>query len=382
MTGKTAIVVGGGIAGLATAAGLNQRGWTVTLLEQAAEFGAVGAAIALWPNALRALDEVGALDKLGGERVAAAGGVRDWHGRWIVRQQDPRDALAEVAVPHRAELMDALLSQVPADIRVTGVRVREVRIDGRHAVVRHDGGELTADLVVGADGLRSVVRTSLWPNPPALAYSGQTVWRVVLPRPATLSAAEVSWTETWGPGGVFGVFPMPGDRLYCYGTASVPAWGQSPDGELAEFRRRFADWCHPIPAILAAAEPEQVLRNDLFYLPKLSTFTQGPVALVGDAAHAMVPYLDQGGCQGLEDAATLVVLADSEPDLAAALRRYDRLRRPRSQRVWSMSRATGRGTHVRSAALRALRDAVLRALPPSIALSSTSSLFDWRPPAA
>jgi 2-polyprenyl-6-methoxyphenol hydroxylase-like FAD-dependent oxidoreductase len=384
MTERTAVIVGGGIGGLAAAAGLHRRGWTVRVLERAPEFTEVGAGISLWPNAFTALATLG-VPGPGEDRIGVAGGLRDWRGRWIVRMDDTDLATrhtGSAVVAHRAELLAALLDRVPAECRMSGTAVHGVRLDGRRAVVSYQGGELEADLVVGADGMRSAVRASLWrggehtAEPPV--YSGQTAWRMVLPRPAVRDVTGVrAWAETWGPGGVFGLFPMSGDRVYCYATATVPAGG---DGGLAELRERFRDWCDPIPRVLAAAAPEHVLRNDIHYLPRLRTYTHGPVVLLGDAAHAMTPNLGQGGCQALEDAATLSVLA-SGPDLAAALRRYDELRRPRTQELWKRSLQGGRLSHLVPAPARVARNAVLRALPRSVFLNSLARPFSWQPPA-
>ncbi|GAB1509042.1 FAD-dependent monooxygenase [Actinophytocola sp. KF-1] len=368
-----AIVAGGGIGGLAVAAGLSWQGWDVTVLEQTAEFGVVGSAISLWPNAFRALEAVGAAVPAG--RLGAAGGLRDWRGRWIVRMEDVSEYTAQATVAHRHDLRNALLAQVSDNCQLPGVRVTGARIEGDRAIVAHDGGELSADLLVGADGLNSAVRRALWPDAAPPRYSGNTVWRLIMPAPAGVTA----WAETWGPGAVFGVFPMSGDRVYCFGTATVPAGGRSPDGELAELRRRFGDWCAPIPEILAAATEDQVLRNDIHYLPKLPAYVRGPVALVGDAAHAMTPNIGQGGCQALEDAATLSVAVETQPDLATALRRYDELRRPRTQALWRKALLSRDISHLTWAPARVLRNAALRALPKSLFVRSLAQPFSWRP---
>lgn len=368
-----AVIVGGGIGGLAVAAGLHRRGWSVTVLEQTAEFAVVGAGISLWPNAFRALDAIGVA--LGDQRADAAGGLRDWRGRWIVRAGE--DTTRAVVV-HRNDLRNALLERVPAACQVAGARVSAVRIEGDRAVVAHEGGEVTADLVVGADGMNSAVRRSVWPAGPVPVYSGQSVWRAVLPMPAGL-ADTGHWAETWGPGSVFGMFPMAGDLLYCYGSGPAPEGTHSPDGELPELHRRFGDWCEPIPTVLAAAREEHVLRNDVFHLPPLPTYTKGPVVLVGDAAHAMTPNLGQGGCQALEDAATLGVALDAGFDVPTALRRYDAVRRPRTQAIARKALAARTLSHLTFAPARVARNVLLRALPTAVFDKSFTQPFDWRP---
>ncbi|MGB3441362.1 MAG: FAD-dependent monooxygenase [Actinophytocola sp.] len=376
-----AIVAGGGIGGLAVAAGLSRRGWDVTVLERTGEFDVVGSAISLWPNAFRALEAVGAT--VGGERLGAEGGLRDWRGRWIVRMDDDEVATghtAKAVVTHRHDLRTALLAQVPAHCRLAGVLVTGARVEGSRAVVEHDGGELSADLLIGADGVNSAVRRALWPDAAPARYSKHTAWRMILPRPETLMDAGVEiWAETWGPGAVFGMFPMGGDRVYCYGTGAVPAGQRGVDGELAELRRRFEDWCEPIPTVLAAATEERVLRNDIYYLPRLPTYVHGPVALLGDAAHAMTPNLGQGGCQALEDAATLSVAVETQPDLATALRRYDELRRPRTQALGRKALLSRDLSHLSWGPARAARNAVLRTLPRSVFVRSLAQPFSWRP---
>lgn len=371
-----AVIAGGGIGGLAVAAGLHRRGWRVTVLEQTSEFAVVGAGISLWPNAFRALDAVGV--DIGDARLDVAGGLRDRDGRWIVRMdREVVDRYAATAVVvHRHDLRTALLAQVPAECQLAGVRVLGVRTDGDRAVVEYDGGELTADLVVGADGVRSAVRAALWPEAAPPRYVGQTAWRLVMPRVPGM--AEL-WGETWGPGAVFGVYPMPDDLVYCYATGTVPLGDSSADGELAELRRRFSDWCEPIPTVLAAATEEQVLRNDIYALPPLPTYVRGPVALLGDAAHAMRPYLGQGGCQALEDAATLCVAVETQLDLATALPRYDELRRPRTQDMARKSRMSGLVGHLSWTPARVARNALLRAMPTSVFVRSLARPFSWRP---
>ena len=243
-----AIIVGGGIGGLATAVALDQRGWQVEVLERAPAFTEAGAGLSLWPNALRALDRLGLGDTVRGRAVLTGqAGIRDAAGRWLSRSDtaELERRFGPTALVHRADLLADLRAAVPGESLRSGITVRAVRPDG---TVRHSGGESRADLVVGADGLRSVVRSSVWPDAPAPRYVGYTSWRLITP-PVPVGES----CESWGRGERFGYARLPDGRVYCYAAANAPE-GEAGDG-LAGLRRRFGGWHDPIPALLAAADP-------------------------------------------------------------------------------------------------------------------------------
>ncbi|TDC74620.1 FAD-dependent monooxygenase [Streptomyces hainanensis] len=387
MAERRAVVVGGGIGGLAAAVALRRRGWRVEVLERAERFAEIGAGISLWPNALRALDRLGLASRLRAlGAVERGGGMRDRAGRWLSRTDNAeieRRFGWPLLVLHRADLLGALADALPADVLRPGCPVHEVRQDGAGVTVAHGAGTSRADLVVAADGLRSAVRARWWPGAAAPRYAGHTAWRMVtdpLPAPPTEGAA------TWGRGERFGYTALPGGRVYCFAAATVPegtpeaeAGGAGSRGEHAELRRRFGDWPDPIPDLLARVPPERVLRHDVYELPPLASFANGRIALLGDAAHAMTPNLGQGACQAIEDAVVLADRLAAEADVDQALAGYDRLRRPRTQAIVRRSARLGRVGQLAWPPAVLARDVAARLTPAALTLRSMAPVLGWTP---
>ncbi|MEV3930595.1 MULTISPECIES: FAD-dependent monooxygenase [unclassified Streptomyces] len=387
MTTSRAVVIGGGIGGLTAAVALYRSGWQVSVVERSASLEPIGAGISLAPNSQRALDVVGLGDAV---RDLAAwqgdGGMRTPSGRWLARTDSA--AAAErfggplVLLP-RSALVDLLRARLPDGAVRTAAPAQLVdpgRTGGRPAVVRTPAGDIEADLVVGADGIRSGVRTALFPGHPGPSYSGFTTWRVLAPAPGRPFASH----ETWGRGALWGSHPLKDGRIYAYAAATAPAGARAADGEKAELLRRFGDWHHPVPDIIDAVEPGQVLRHDVHQMTTaLPAFHGGRVVLVGDAAHAMAPTLGQGGNQAIEDAVVLAHHARPDVDLGAAQAAYSADRQPRTTAIVRKAARISRMMQLSAAPAVALRAALMSAasrLGPGLVLRTFDGIADWQPP--
>ena len=318
-------IIGGGIGGLTAANALSRAGAEVSVYEAAGELKEIGAGVALHPNAMRVLRFIGVEDgvrKVAGRSEYAV--TRDGiTGRLISRTS--RAQLAEVqgiepATVHRADLLDVLAAALPNGLVTLGKRCVEVDGDGDVAVARFaDGTSAEADVIIGADGIHSAVRTALF-GPDAPRFTGKICYRSVIPtaavRGGALSDVAADNGQWLGPHGTIVLYPLRGEELinvvahYDDDTYRHESWVTRC--ERSEVTERYAAW-HPSLLRLFEAG-ETWYKWALYDRDPIPRWTSGRVTLLGDAAHPMLPYLGQGACQALEDGA---VLANA---LAATLR--------------------------------------------------------------
>lgn len=374
-------VIGAGIAGLVAAASLQRDGHDVTVYEQREEPNADGAGLTLFGNAFTALDAVGL-----GDTVRAISdntlptlrtGQRTPDGTWLTTI--PAQTVGQLHSVHRVTLHETLLGLLRSGTVRTAAPALVDAAGSGHVEVAADTSE-TFDLVLAADGLRSRNRQQLGLDT-GLRYSGYTAWRGVT-QPGTVDLAGAA-AETWGSGSIFGIVPLPENSMYWFGTLNQPA-GQHFANEHAAAAETFAGWHHPIPEAIAATAPDAVIRHDIYDLQSLpKTFGRGRTALVGDAAHAMLPNLGQGAGQGIEDAVTLTLLLRARHDqpLERILARYSALRRRRTLTLWRQSRLMARVAQSSGPVVTRARSLGMRLVPASIIGSASQRFHRWEPPA-
>jgi 2-polyprenyl-6-methoxyphenol hydroxylase-like FAD-dependent oxidoreductase len=359
------VVAGAGIGGLATAIAIRRAGHEVEVLERALLLEEVGAGLAIWPNGHRALAALGMQDVPG---ISVPGvQVRTWRGRLLIetpvgefRARYGHDLL----LVHRAELHSSLVEMLGREsVRPASEVVAFEQDESRVAISLASGTRLEADLLVGADGLRSVVRRSLLDDGEP-RFSGATCWRGVA-RFEVEGGCGVNWL---GRAAEFGIFPIRDGRAYWFAVRNRrEREADGPSGRKADVIDAFEGWPEAVAAVVQATPDADVLRNDLYDRPEVTTWTQGRVTLVGDAAHPMLPNLGQGACQALEDAVVLGTALATLPRVQA-LQAYEAQRLKRANGFVAQSRLNGRLARSNNPVLLTLRNFAAAHLPRALVL--------------
>ena len=362
------IVVGGGIGGLSAALSLRRAGFEVDVYEQAPELTQIGGGINMGPNAVRILRRLGLASRLDREGVRPFfTHQRRWRdGRAL--QRAPLNPLCEelYGAPHitihRADLLDVIASGFPAERIHLGHRLASLEDKGDNVEARFENGaRITADILVGADGINSVVRTALF-GEEAPGFAGCVAYRGLVPVERIADLALEIGNQSWvGPGAHLVHYPVSRGRLLNFvGWTEHDEWNREDWTDRARVARAlaaFEGWHPQVCRIISAADTCFIWA--LFDRDPLPRWSVGRTTLLGDACHPMYPFMGQGAAQAIEDGAALAacLAGGGNADPAEALRRYEQLRLPRVTRLQDMSRANKTRFHMRDGPPQQARDA-------------------------
>lgn len=381
---EEAIIVGGGIGGLCTAIALRRQGIKVTVYEQAAQLGRVGAGLTLWANAIKALDKLGVASpviKAGapiekGQFLTSRGQVLSHTQTGELSQ---RFGAPTIAI-HRADLHEILLAALDENWIQLGARCTHF-VQDEAGVTAHfaNGRSHRADLLIGADGIHSAVRQQLFPHLTP-RYAGYTAWRGIAAMDQEKVKANISF-ESWGCGERFGLLRINRHHVYWFATANMPAGSDRNAPKKAVQKQnllnRFRHWHAPIANVLEATPADAILHNDIYDLPPSQPWSRGRVVLLGDAAHATTPNMGQGACQAIESAVVLAQCLAQESTLESSLHHYEAQRAPRTTQITQQSWRIGRIAQVQNKIGCTLRNWVTRLTPTSVTMKQLAKVAGY-----
>ena len=368
------LIAGGGIGGLSAAVALLQRGIDVEVYEQASELKEVGAGIQISPNGNKVLDALGVFQRL---KELSCDPVRKEFRLWNTGKPWPMLSLGKAVIEnygypyltvYRPDLHQSL-----AD------RVRELKPDAIHlgcgvagceqddhlaTLVLRDGRRITGDALIGGDGVRSVVRNTLW-GPCDPEFSGMVAWRGLIPMEEMPEHMQVSVGSTWiGPGGHAVCYPLHRSKIMNFvATIDGKTWdvaeGATP-GTTEECLKDFAGWHEDVQTMIKRSP--RLIKWALMQRDPIPRWTQGRISLLGDAAHATLPFLAQGAVHSIEDGMVLARCLEGvdTSGVAVALARYEAARIERTSRMVRGATANTERFHSRELATEASAEKYLQ----------------------
>jgi 2-polyprenyl-6-methoxyphenol hydroxylase-like FAD-dependent oxidoreductase len=365
-------IIGGGIGGLTAALALQQAGLEFEVYEQAPALLDVGAAIAIWPNAMRILAHLG----LAGKILEKAGVMEEicWLDQkgWLINRvlisETSEDRKASAVALHRADLQDTLLHGLPPSSIHLGHTFVDYTDQGDKVIANFANGRtIEADFLIGADGIHSRVRAQFL-NDGEPVYRGYTVWRGISPAvPLTIPSATA--IEIHGRGKRFGIGPV--------GLGRVGWWAAANDADVGDLLPLFDGWYRPVLELIEATHGSSILKTAAFDRESNRSWGSGRMTLLGDAIHPTTPNLGQGGCLAMEDATVLARCFQKYDASEEALRQYERCRYRRTSAVTKYSRYYGSIGQWENVFARIARRSAFSLLPESLARRLMQIVFDY-----
>ncbi|WP_447636825.1 FAD-dependent monooxygenase [Flavobacterium microcysteis] len=366
-------IIGAGIGGLTTALALKKAGISFKVYESADELKPVGAGIILAMNAMQVYSDLGLADKIAGNgnRISAINLTKPNFDKLSSNDLvffEKQFNVSTTAI-HRADLHKVLAEEVGQEHIVLGKRLQHIiPTENNHRLEFEDGTSVKAQYLIGADGIRSVVRTQLFPES-KYRDAGQWCWRGVVDNIEMLGTYRYEANEAWGKGTRFGFVQLNDRQLYWYFLADKDM--AEADSDIMPFLKEY----HPsVAQIIKATPKENWFVSPIMDLKPIQQWSLDNVCLIGDAAHATTPNLGQGACQAIEDVYILGKLIQKHP-INEAFRRYPLLRKKKAHAVVNMSWKIGKLSHIRNLLAIAFRDFVMKTTPDYFNRKQLEKLF-------
>ncbi len=332
------IIVGAGMGGLTTAIAMRQAGYDVEIYDRVRQLRPAGAGISLWSNGVKVLNRLG----LGAE-IAQIGGTMQRMSYLSKTGETLTDFSLQPLIDRvgqrpypvsRTDLQQMLLTAFGAkNVQLNSQCIAVEQTEESATAIFADGRRATGDMVVGADGTHSIIRTTVLGQPTTRRYAGYVNWNGLVEANQSL-APKQSWVIYVGDHQRASMMPVGGDRFYFFFDVPLPK-GSEPKGDAQEeLSCYFKGWAEPVQRLIQQLKPTQTNRVEIHDIEPLPTLVRGRVALLGDAGHSTAPDLGQGGCQAIEDAWVLTnVLLTTNLGVADALKRYETARRDRTAEI-------------------------------------------------
>ncbi|MBE9181418.1 FAD-dependent urate hydroxylase HpxO [Oculatella sp. LEGE 06141] len=350
MDGLKIVVIGAGIGGLSAGIALKQAGFDVEIYDRVKELRPVGAGISLWSNGVKVLNRLG----LGAEMAKIGGQMNRMEYRTqtgeLLNDIDLMPLIHDVGQrPYpvaRRDLQHMLMQAFPGDVKLghkcVGVEEDETGV----TAFFENGHQARGDLLIAADGIRSILRTHVLGQEVEPQYGGYINWNGLVPADESLAPRDC-WIIYVGEHKRVSMMPVAGDRFYFFFDVPLPkGTPANPDTYKAELKQHFQGWADPVQTLIERLDPYAVARPEIHDVGPIDRFVKGRVALLGDSAHATCPDLGQGGCQAMEDSLVLTnYLMTTNLGVEYALKRYEMERKARANAVVQKARQRAEQIH-------------------------------------
>ncbi len=344
------VIIGAGIGGLTAGIALQQAGYRVEIYDRVSQLRPAGAGISMWSNGVKVMNRLGL-----GDRIAKIGGQMDLMQYRTLKDEllsdiDLHPLIEEVGQrPYpvsRTDLQQLLLQSFSGKVTLNAKCVGVEQDQQSATAIFEDGTRVTGDLVIAADGSRSVIRNQIMGQAIEPRYAGYVNWNGIVAASEDLIQRN-SWVIYVGEHKRVSMMPISDDRFYFFFDVPIPkGTALHPDGIRAELAGYFTGWCQPVQNLIQRINPDQTNRIEIHDVEPLDRFTEGRVVLLGDSAHTTTPDLGQGGCQAMEDAEVLTrYLVTTNLGVADALKRYEAERRERTSAIVLKARRRANQIH-------------------------------------